>query len=771
MSIQHSHPFARRGTVTLLAALSLCLAGPASAVCRVTSDAADGGDGGNWTSEAMPLQAALDDPSCTEVWVKAGIHVPGADSVFRLGSDTALYGGFAGTEWLRDQRDPALHVTVLSGDLNGDDANGDGNGIAETVADIVGSNSSHVIYMVNTGGAPITHTTVVDGFTITAGAASDAGGGLLCAASGAQTECSPIISNVAFSGNSSPMGGALGVSATSGSVCSPTIANVTFSGNRAGTGGALWVRDATAGIASADLYNVTFHDNYIDSAGNRGGAILFDGTAMNIYNATFSANRGDVGSAMFVTGGSVAVHDSIVWGNTNLSTARQIHREAGALVMIDHSVVEDAFPGGVWDTDLGIDAGGNSREEPHLGDFDFHGGSTRTRLLGSGSSAVDTGSIRCLPPGILAVDQRGMARPQGQLCDIGAVEKAYAVSLLVSSVSGLGEVSARPTPAPISGQISDCDRFSTPAECSADYAQHSTVRLVATPQPLSLFAGWGGDCSGLGFFVDVLMDGPKSCTASFVVDPNADLQVKLDDVRTHAQVGDWLTYGIAVSNYSGTDLPSVAVSDVLPPELNAETATWQCLPNHDALCTPSGSGDLDDTIDMPGYSSVFYVLTAQVVGGDTVVNQVGATTDSGTITDTDTTAIVLFRSGFESADNGQSGAPLGTLSSVSGVTLLVDPGQPPHEIATLAKSGDGSLRVESVRVGERTWLRLTTRNAGVEHRSEWSAVSTPEGGIGLHYQVGADGSRRVRLTGTQQDLELPAPTAESLALEVGGDPY
>src|SRR5690606_10556203 len=172
-------------------------------------------------------------------------------------------------------------------------------------------------------------------------------------------------------------------------------------------------------------------------------------------------------------------------------------------------------------------------------------------------------------------------------------------------------------------------------------------------------------------------------------------------------------------------------------------ATWQCLPNHDALCTPSGSGDLDDTIDMPGYSSVFYVLTAQVVGGDTVVNQVGATTDSGTITDTDTTAIVLFRSGFESADNGQSGAPLGTLSSVSGVTLFVDPGQPPHEIATLAKSGDGSLRVESVRVGERTWLRLTTRNAGVEHRSEWSAVITPEGGIGLHYQVGADGSRRV----------------------------
>lgn len=43
-----------------------------------------------------------------------------------------------------------------------------------------------------------------------------------------------------------------------------------------------------------------------------------------------------------------------------------------------------------------------------------------THDLPAGSAAVDSGT--CILPG-LAADQRGVARPQGLSCDIGAVER------------------------------------------------------------------------------------------------------------------------------------------------------------------------------------------------------------------------------------------------------------------------------------------------------------------------------------------------------------
>jgi hypothetical protein len=60
-----------------------------------------------------------------------------------------------------------------------------------------------------------------------------------------------------------------------------------------------------------------------------------------------------------------------------------------------------------------------------LGALADNGGPTRTHLPGVGSAAIDAipaGTIG-LCDGTLPEDQRGVARPQGSACDIGAVEQ------------------------------------------------------------------------------------------------------------------------------------------------------------------------------------------------------------------------------------------------------------------------------------------------------------------------------------------------------------
>jgi len=304
-------------TVLLTVALfsSLLPAGHARAAGTIRYAAPGGMTSGSCTSweNACTLKYALSIAlSGDQIWVKQGVHYPGTNQsdTFTLKNGVAIYGGFAGTETALNQRDWQTNLTILSGDIDQNDINTDGNFIAETWHDIQANNAYHVV----TGGGT-NSSAVLDGFVITAGRANSSpntdGGGMY------NYNSSPTLTNVTFSGNfaynygggmyndnSSPtltnviFSGNYAAYYYGGGMynynSSPTLTNVTFSGNRADSeGGGMYNWNS-----SPTLTNVIFSGNYAYFYG--GGMRNWHNSSPTLTNVTFSGNTaGDNGGGMY----------------------------------------------------------------------------------------------------------------------------------------------------------------------------------------------------------------------------------------------------------------------------------------------------------------------------------------------------------------------------------------------------------------------------------------------------------------------------------------
>ncbi|MBL9148463.1 MAG: right-handed parallel beta-helix repeat-containing protein [Phycisphaerae bacterium] len=154
---------------TVMVALAVT-ASATAAVRYVDAGAPVGGDGLSWATAYRDLQAALAaasaNPAIDELWVAEGRYVPSATDAtlsFVLKNGLAIYGGFAGNETSRSQRDWSAHPTILDGDIGGDDVVGSGAfwyvGWATNSA-----NSGHVVNASGTDG-----TAILDGFTLANG--------------------------------------------------------------------------------------------------------------------------------------------------------------------------------------------------------------------------------------------------------------------------------------------------------------------------------------------------------------------------------------------------------------------------------------------------------------------------------------------------------------------------------------------------------------------------------------------------------------------------
>ncbi len=251
----------------------LTISNQLTAQIYVNHAASGSNDGSSWTDAYSDLQDALNiATSSSEIWVATGSYLPASsDQTTAFDLIGTLYGGFIGTETIVTERNWAINVTTLSGDLN-----------ASGFAD---NGDSHTIVYA-TGVNPI----VIDGFNIQYSHAD--GLGSLRDRSGAGIYSEDV---------------------------TLSVINCTIQDNQAigdgsnGIGGGL----IGFGSVSIDLINSYFYNN---EASANGGAYSGEGGTADFTNCTFNANQATKGGAIHFFIGDVNVKNSIFFANTGTNS-------------------------------------------------------------------------------------------------------------------------------------------------------------------------------------------------------------------------------------------------------------------------------------------------------------------------------------------------------------------------------------------------------------------------------------------------------------------
>lgn len=230
------------------------------------------------------------------------------------------------------------------------------------------------------------------------------------------------LNNSTLSGNSSTSGG--GGIYNDGTL---TLNNTTFSGNTANDHGGGIYNDGTL-----TLNNSTLSDN---SARFDGGGIYNNGT-LTLNNTTFSSNIVNNNGGGIYNRGVLHLSNSILANSTSAS-GEDCYNETGDTITTNtNNLIETNGASGHQCGTPALNA------DPQLGALADNGGDTQTFALLSGSPAIDAGDNASCE----STDQRGVTRPQGTSCDIGAYELESLDTLaptvqstsLVASYSGSG---------------------------------------------------------------------------------------------------------------------------------------------------------------------------------------------------------------------------------------------------------------------------------------------------------------------------------------------
>jgi CSLREA domain-containing protein len=426
--------------------LWLGAAAPAFAVTFVVNSAADAVDADltNGTCETGVVSGVSNGVCTLRAAIMQANAIVGGGATIDL---TVIPGGVATLTIPR-----TTGFTERSGDLNIlADVTIVGAGAALTIIDGNGSVISDRVLHVHSGvTATITGVTIRHGRRVDVSTMSEPGGGIL-------NEGTLTLNNAAITNNSgcpsagchgagifstgtltltgSSIGGNAGAGSGGGIYSAGTLrlTSSVVNNNSAEAGGGIYVVSGTATVVNSTISSNT-------ATGSGGGiAVASPPASFQAFNATIANNQADVdrdgngfGGGVHVTAGTFGFRNTIVAGNfeTALSGGTRVPVPGdcgGTLTSNGFTVVSSYDPGRcaiAGTAPLLANAG--------LGALQNNGGGTLTHALRAGSPAVDAGDpsgCRNQAGTLLTADQRGLSRPSGARCDIGAYEAPFRASV------------------------------------------------------------------------------------------------------------------------------------------------------------------------------------------------------------------------------------------------------------------------------------------------------------------------------------------------------
>jgi hypothetical protein len=257
----------------------------------------------------------------------------------------------------------------------------------------------------NGGGIQNLGTLTLTADTITDNSAGYGGGGVSTWGTSLTIDNSEITGNTANSlGADSGQGGG-GVLEGSGALAA---SGDTISGNTAVWGGGAYFR---AGPASLD------DDTISGNTAGSGGGFYQHSAATDMVHVTVANNTANQGGAFWADAVGLQLEATLIGINWEYDTPSHdcAPTVAGAIVDDGYNLNEDGTCDFTQSTSI-------SNVDPKLMPLGNYGGPTQTMPPSPGSPVLDT--IPSGGPGCPGSDQRGLTRPQGSGCDIGAVELA-----------------------------------------------------------------------------------------------------------------------------------------------------------------------------------------------------------------------------------------------------------------------------------------------------------------------------------------------------------